>query len=239
MSSPSRSPSKSPRKSKRSSSKHQYDSDDSDTNQHYDSARGAGGQARDFRNAIEKTVAKELGTSKVQPAELKSWLKEAFDDPSSIDKSDFVTTAKLWKACASYQLFKTELKQIYHTIDKSSGGFSTITTSNILKYISFGDSKLNSKHDDSDSDSDDDDDAMDKGVWGSSPIVDVQLSSSEIEEAKLQKDGYVKVTFTGSSIPANLNEGKRRQATRIRKQATRMQRLATPMHADSRFVTLC
>ena len=45
------------------------------------------------------------------------------------------------------------------------------------------------------------------GVWSTSPVVDVQLSSSEMEEAKLQKDGYQKVTYTGSATPANLNEG--------------------------------
>ena len=44
---------------------------------------------------------------------------------------------------------------------------------------------------------DDDDEAIDKGVWGASPIVDVQLSTSDLEEARLQKDGYERVLTAG------------------------------------------
>ena len=53
---------------------------------------------------------------------------------------------------------------------------------------------------------DEDEDDVDKGVWGASPIVDIQLSTSDLEEARLQKDGYEKVLSSGD-IPANINDG--------------------------------
>ena len=46
-------------------------------------------------------------------------------------------------------------------------------------------------------DMEDDDEEIDKGVWGASPIVDVQLSTSDLEEARLQKDGYERVLTAG------------------------------------------
>jgi len=44
---------------------------------------------------------------------------------------------------------------------------------------------------------DEDDEGIDKGVWGASPIVDVQLSTSDLQEARLQKDGYERVLTSG------------------------------------------
>ena len=95
---------------------------------------------------------------------------------------------------------KAELKKIFSAIEKGAGSVGSINYTDIIQYVSLGDSFLISTLDD------DDDIDIDKGIWGSSPIVDLQMSTSEIEEANLQKDGYDRVLARGD-VPANLNEG--------------------------------
>jgi hypothetical protein len=88
----------------------------------------------------------------------------------------------------------------------SSGAFGTINYKDIMKFIALGDEDfLRAMHDDS---TDPLDDNVTSGIWGASPIVDLQLSTNETEEAKLNRDGYERVLarndVPGEKLPSFL-----------------------------------
>jgi len=97
---------------------------------------------------------------------------------------------------------KSEMRKVFHAMDKQGGGRGYIKVKDIKEYCRIG--KTTSRHHSSSADSDDEE--IDRGVWGSSPIVDLQMSTSEMEESRLQTDGYEKV-LSLLDLPANLNEG--------------------------------
>jgi Ca2+-binding EF-hand superfamily protein len=193
MGSPKKTPARSPKKK---SSRTPELEDNS-----YSATHGAGGFARVFKELLSKTVSRYLSTTKVSLAEIRSYLVEQFDDSSYIEKSSFLEVIKSWKDTTRSGLRTSDFKSIFHSIDKEGSG--TITVSNIIKYISLGE-KIK-KHDDDDTDSSDEEDNT--SVWGSSPIVDVQISTTDLDSSKLSSDGYTKVNVTNTNTPANLNEG--------------------------------
>ena len=108
--------------------------------------------------------------------------QEEFDDYTNIDKDDFLLKTKKWKSLAKVGITKRDLKRIFNAIDRFAGGFGSINYRDILQYVSLGDKKMMQELHANELDDDDED--IDKGVWGASPIVDVQLSSSDLEEAR-------------------------------------------------------
>ena len=65
-------------------------------------------------------------------------------------------------------------------------GFGSINYRDILQYIALGDKRLSQELND-----DDDEDDVDKGVWGASPIVDIQLSTSDLEEVSSHEEPHI------------------------------------------------
>lgn len=65
-------------------------------------------------------------------------------------------------------------------------GFGSINYRDVLQYIALGDKSLSQELND-----DEDEDDVDKGVWGASPIVDVQLSTSDLEEVSRHEELHV------------------------------------------------
>ena len=110
-----------------------------DAPQAYDYARGAGGLARDFKRGLERTVAKSLNVRRPDANETRDFLKDAFaDNYKQIERDHFVKVTKKWQSLKKLDLKKSELRKIFHTIDKSSGGFGTINYKDILEYCKLG-----------------------------------------------------------------------------------------------------